>query len=220
MNLTGTKVYIASTKILEDNSIFEKYYEIVSEERKVKVNRLRFDKDKRLSLAAEILLKKALADYGISEYEIAYGENGKPYLAGMTDVNFNLSHSEERVMCVISEKETGCDVEKVKNTDFKVAKHFCTETEYAMMQGKETKEEKEDIFFRLWTLKESFLKATGLGMKLSMKDFYFNIEEDEMTVYQKVNGEQYYFKEYDLKDGYKYAVCSMTPEFSEIKKLF
>ena len=177
MNLTGTKVYIGSTKILEDNRIFEKYYEIVSDERKVKVDRLRFDKDKRLSLAAEILLKKALEDYGIFKYEIAYGENGKPYLAGMPEVKFNLSHSEERVMCVLSEKESGCDVERIKDANLLVAKHFCTDAEYALIQEKEMKAEKEEVFFRLWTLKESFLKATGLGMKLSMKDFYFNIEE-------------------------------------------
>ena len=220
MNLTSTKVYIASTKILEDNSIFEKCYEIVSDERKVKVDRLRFDKDKRLSLAAEILLKKALADHGIFEYEVAYGENGKPYLAGTPEVKFNLSHSEERVMCVLSDRENGCDVEKVKIANFLMAKHFCTETEYAMIREKEALEEKEDLFFRLWTLKESFLKATGLGMKLSMKDFYFNIEENGVTVYQKVNGEHYYFKEYDLQDGYKYAVCSTNPEFSEIKRVF
>ena len=220
MNLTGTKIYIASTKSLEDKAVFEKYYETVSDERKAKVDRLRFDRDKRLSLAAEILLKKALEDYGIVEYEISYSENGKPYFAGMPEVKFNLSHSEERVMCVLSDKETGCDVERIKDVNLLVAKHFCTDTEYALIQEKETKAEKEDVFFRLWTLKESFLKATGLGMKLSMKDFYFNIEENGVTVYQKVNGEHYYFKEYALQDGYKYAVCSLNPEFSEIKRVF
>lgn len=212
MNQLGTKVYMASTKELEDEQVFWNLYHLVSQKRREKIDKLRFMKDKRLSLAAELLLKKALELNGIKEYEMESDENGKPFLAGMASVRFNLSHSDERVMCVVSDQDTGCDVEKMRDSDYKIAKHFFTDEECKMLEEKEGEERKE-LFFRLWTLKESFMKATGLGMKLSLKDFSFTIKEDQIIVCQKVNREQYYFKEYDLKDGYKYAVCSLSPQF-------
>ena len=229
MDKVKTKVYIASTKELEDEQVFQSLYQTVSKKRQDKIDRLKFPKDKRLSLAAEVLLKKALAQNGIHEYEIETAENGKPYLKGEESVYFNLSHSEERVMCVISDREVGCDVEQVRETDYKVAKHFFTTKEYEQIErcgeGEEngmsaaTEAEKMDRFFRLWTLKESFMKAVGLGMKLSLKDFYFMIEEEQIRVYQNVNREQYYFREYNLKDGYRYAVCSLEPTIGDIVEL-
>lgn len=249
MERSKTKVYIASTKELEDEQVFQSLYQTVSKERRDKIDRLKFPKDKRLSLAAEVLLKKALAQNGIDEFELEVGENGKPYLKEGSHlecshcVYFNLSHSEERVLCVISDKEAGCDVEKIKDTDYKIARHFFTKEEYDLIENYtikttgneeapeqlthdgdtalklEEEKQKQYMFFRLWTLKESFMKATGLGMKLSLKDFSFSIREEKACVYQKVNGEQYYFKEYDRNDGYRYAVCSLTPEISDIMEL-
>jgi len=221
MKQFGTKVYIASVRVLEDDHLFEQLYQTVSKERQEKIDRLRFSKDKRLSLAAAVLLRKALEQNGVYEYEIKSEENGKPYLIGEETIKFNLSHSEERVMCVLSDQETGCDVEKIRDTDYKVAKHFFAPEEWDMLEraAAQGQEEKQKMFFRLWTLKESFIKAIGLGMGLSMKDFHFFIQDKDVHVYQNVSREQYYFKEYDLKDGYRYAVCSMNPAFAEIEKV-
>lgn len=209
-HLSETKIYIASTKCLEDEQIFEKWYQAVSKSRQDKIDRLRFPKDKRQSLAAELLLKKALALNGIYEYHIEADQYGKPYLIGEDSVKFNLSHSEEQVMCVLSDQEVGCDVEKIRDTDYKIAKHFFAKEERDALDYA-AGDEKKDLFFRIWTLKESFMKATGLGMGLSLKDFYFKFDEKQVDVYQSLNEEQYYFKEVDFFDGYKYAVCSRNP---------
>lgn len=221
MNAFGTKIYIASTNELEDEHLFAHLYQTVSKERREKIDRLRFSKDKRLSLAAEVLLRKALERNGISEFETAVSEHGKPFLRGNSFIKFNLSHSEERVMCVISGQETGCDVEKIRDTDYKIAKHFFAPEEWDMLErsAAQGQDKKQEMFFRLWTLKESFMKAVGLGMGLSMKDFHFSIKENEVHVYQNVNREPYCFKEYDLRDGYRYAVCSMNPVFDEVVKI-
>ena len=123
-------------------------------------------------------------------------------------------------MCVISEKEVGCDVEKIRDTDFRIAGHFLTDEEQEFLEKTNNLEEKTNLFFRFWTLKESFLKATGMGMKLSMKDFMFQFVDNQVRVCQTVNGEQYYFEEYDLQDGYRYAVCSLCPDSKEWEKKF
>ncbi len=215
MNQIGTRVYIASTMELEDEALFESLYQTVSKERQEKIDRLRFQKDKRLSLAAAVLLQKVLEWNEIYEYEIKIGENGKPYLEGSDLPKFNLSHSEERVMCVISTEDTGCDVEFIKKPNMKIAECFLSKKEMDLLTGLQTEEEKQHMFYRLWTLKESFIKATGKGMEIPLKEFQFSFEEDNIFIQQHMNKKQYYFKEYDLKDGYKYAVCSMNPDFGK-----
>ena len=215
----GTKVYIASTKDLEDNQVFQSLYYTVSKERQEKIDRLRFPKDKRLSLAAEVLLRKALKLNGIDDFTLEVDENGKPYLKGISGLKFNLSHSEERVMCVISEKEVGCDVEWMKKPNYKMTEYFLTKEEITMLKRLNLEEEKQEMFYRLWTLKESFVKAIGLGMKIPLKDFWFSFEGDTISVHQNINQKTYYLKEYDLKDGYRYAVCSLCPKIDEIVEL-
>ena len=61
MKKLGTKVYIASTKELDQENRFKFFYETVSLERRQKIDRLRFEKDKKLSLAAELLRKKPVS---------------------------------------------------------------------------------------------------------------------------------------------------------------
>lgn len=226
------RVYLADIKELENQELYQRLYPLVSKQRREKMDRLQDESKKRSSLAAELLLRRALADWeqgiehgnkkpefqytehGNKELEFQYTEHGKPYLDG---IHFNLSHSEDRVMCVLSEKEVGCDVEKMAGLNLQFAKRFFAEQEYENICSKESEEERRKTFYRIWTLKESFMKATGLGMKLPLDSFAFSLENDQISVCQSVNREKYYFKEYDLQDGYGYAVCGLVPEFEEIE---
>lgn len=208
------KVYIARTEELNDDILFGRLYNAASRMRREKTDKLIFRKDKMLSLAAEALLKKALSDRGISDFALKYGKNGKPYIKDK-DIFFNLSHSENTIMCAVSDMEIGCDTEKITDIDLEIAKRFFCGTEYEMIAKERTDEGKRDMFFRLWTLKESFVKATGLGMALPMNSFCIDINKDKILVLQNVSQEKYYFKEYDINDGYKYAVCGKSEQFEE-----
>lgn len=213
--MNSTKVYIARTTELNDDELSKELYKKVPEYRQKKIDKCRYKKDKRLSLAAGILLEKALFDFGIEQREIDFIENGKPTLSGITDFQFNLSHSGDRVMCAVSDEDVGCDVEKIKEVDLKIAKRFFYNAEYEAIMRQNSLKQSYDIFFRFWTLKESFMKVTGLGMKLPLDSFQIKIEDGNISVLQKVNSKKYYFKEFDLKDGYKYAVCGLAPSFEE-----
>ena len=209
------KVYIARTEELEDDILFGRLYNAASRMRREKTDKLIFRKDKMLSLAADALMRKALSDRGINDFVLEYGKNGKPYIKDK-DIYFNLSHSETTVMCAVSDLEIGCDAEKITDIDLEIAKRFFCGTEYEMIAKERSDEEKRDMFFRLWTLKESFVKATGLGMAMPMNSFCIDINKDKISVLQNVSQEKYYFKEYDFNDGYKYAVCSLSPQFEEM----
>lgn len=71
------------------------------------------------------------------------------------------------------------------------------------------------MFFRLWTLKESFVKALGKGILMPFDSFCIDFSGGEISVRQNVTSQQYFFKEYALGDGFKYAVCGLCGEFED-----
>lgn len=208
------KVYIARTDVLHDENIYEALYNAVSEERRRKIDRLVQKRDKMLSIGAEILLKRALSDCGIESFSLKYGKNGKPFLTD-NSLFFNLSHSDNTVVCAVSEREIGVDAEKVGEIDLEIARRFFYRDEFELLQKLPTKFEKQDMFFRLWTLKESFAKAVGNGVLMPFDSFCIKLEGGEISVRQSVNSQRYFFKEYSLDDGFKYAVCGLCGEFSD-----
>lgn len=108
-----TQVYIFDTKNLADKSVFDALYKTVPEYRQKKIDFYQYDKDKRLSLGVGLVLSYALEKAGFAQDELewAYKESGKPYFKNNEEIQFCLSHSEERAMCAISTEKIGCDVE-------------------------------------------------------------------------------------------------------------
>lgn len=166
------KIYYANVSCLKDEELFARLYSAVTRERREKVDRLRFDKDKRLSLGAGALLCLALSERGLpSEAELSYGENGKPYVADQDIFYFSLSHSSELAMCAVSDVEIGCDVERIGKYDGRIAGRFFSKAENDYIESFPDMAGRDAAFFRVWTRKESFLKATGLGFSVSSSSF-------------------------------------------------
>ena len=200
------QVYKLNTKILEDSETFFSFYEKLSAKRRQKIDGYRMQKDKMLSLGAGILIDKGLETFGLREanVRIAEGKYGKPYFPDYPDIHFNVSHSKKMVIAVFADVEVGCDIEYVDSVDLKLAKRFFCKPEYEFIMGHEEQERKE-AFYRIWTIKESFMKAVGSGMTLPMDKFYVKIGRD-IQVEQCYNKEEYGIE--DWKEGeYHAALC-------------
>ncbi len=204
-----TRIYIADISVLKDSSVFEKLLRTVPEYRQKKAMSFKFAKGKMQSLGVGLLLRKACEDAGFAgaDEHIAYGENEKPYLADC-DVQFNLSHSGERVMGVISPFEVGCDVEIIKGDRGRLAERFFLPEESAWIKHFESLEMQTEAFYRLWTLKECYMKVTGRGMSLMPDKFALHVDENEnISLFHDADRPEYTFREIDLHDGYRYAYC-------------
>ena len=215
-------VYLGSIQSLEDKELFAKAYSGLSAYRQQKIDRMKSDDDKRRSLGAGLLLKKALGTFGIDEKTLAFesDSNGKPYIQGYNNLSFNLSHSGDRVMCVICDRGNnithdealhsglGCDVERIRKIDFKLADRFFHPEEIAQIKAQTDEQQKTDLFFKIWTMKESLIKANGLGLKMGLPSF---------SVFDYIDNADAPYKIYplDFDDGYKYAVCSLGYSFSK-----
>ena len=203
--LETTRIYIADVSILKDASVFESFLKKVPEYRQKKAMSFKFDKGKMQSLGVGLLLQLACKEAGFdgADEHIAYGENGKPFLVDFPDVHFNLSHSGERVMAVISPFEVGCDVEIIKGDRGRLAERFFKPEESAWIKHFETLEAQSEAFYRLWTLKECYMKVTGRGLSLMPDMFALNVDENEnISLYHDGERPEYAFREIDLRDGY------------------
>ena len=161
-------VTILDTRTLEDPTAFQKAYRQVSLSRREKVDSCRFLKDKQLCLGAGLLLEQGLNKLGIFDAVIALGECNKPYIANHPEVVFNLSHSGHYAACAFYRKEVGIDVQQIVPISDPLIQKIAVQEEAANILQL-SQEAKEEAFAKLWTIKESYLKYIGSGLRVSPK---------------------------------------------------
>lgn len=119
--------------------------------------------------AGRILLKKALAEYGIRDYEIKYGEYGKPYTDG---IHFSISHSGRLAAVMLSSCECGIDVQEIRSVSEKTIQRVCNGRELEKINGAS---DKMLCFCKIWAAKESHVKMTGEGMRGDFKNIPYSV---------------------------------------------
>ena len=121
--------------------------------------------------------------------------------------------------CIAQDHQLGCDLERIRDGKIHVAERFFCQGEYELIKGMESQEAKQEMFYRLWVLKESFMKATRLGMGLGMDQFEIGFSQEDKPYLKRQPAEfagQYFLKEYTLWEiPYRIAVCSNVGDFSE-----
>ncbi len=100
------------------------------------------------------------------------GAHGKPYVEGRS-IQFNMTHSNDLALYAISaEMEVGIDVEYIEHPrrSDALVKRFFSKQEHEEYQGF-PEDERGLAFYRAWTRKEAYLKATGLGLSYPLDRF-------------------------------------------------
>ena len=134
-------------------------------------------------IAAHALVRAALAAAtGASPAAFGFtaGAHGKPQarLDGRpAGVAFNLSHTEGLVgVAVAPELPLGFDIEPMtRRAPLEIARRYFSASETAWLEGLAAPARGE-AFFRLWTLKEAFIKATGKGLTQDLASFWFRVD--------------------------------------------
>ncbi len=141
--------------------------------------------------------------YKIMTNETSFARDcfGKPYLIAYPEIHFNISHSEELVACIIGENEVGMDVESIKPFPKTIIRKVCSPKEQESIRRAVHPNEQ---FFKLWTLKESYIKAVGKGLQLPMKSAVFHIRKDGKI---ESNQPDYTFRQKVIEGKYILSVC-------------
>lgn len=168
---TDDQISIAFIPLDESGSNWEKFAAPLPPEEQERTRRFHFDADRLRFAKCRHILRATVAPWlGCEPAELAlrFGPHGKPYLDHDTDLQFNLSHTRGAALLAFARgAEIGIDIENItRHTDLDgVARKVFTEREQATLSPLEA-ESKSRQFFRLWTAKEAFLKATGRGLSL------------------------------------------------------
>lgn len=151
--------------------------------------RFRFDKDRLRFLAGRSLLRRTLSRYAPvapEAWRFEEGSHGKPRIVGPelhSPLYFNLTKTRGLVACAIScaHPLVGVDAERV---DRQVEVHAVANGFFAPVEIASLLElpatEQQPRFYRYWTLKESYIKARGLGLSIPLNLFWFDVEGEDI----------------------------------------
>jgi len=153
---------------------------------------------------AHELLKSAVQEFAESQNMIIseknlildYHEYKKPYFKYYPDLYFNLSHCTGLAVCLLSEHECGVDTESLREVRPAVVRRVFSSEEQKLL---ETSPEADRLFTRIWTLKESYVKAIGRGIGFPMQEVNFQFRNDHIICSQK-NAEFYHiqYEDYEI----------------------
>lgn len=191
--LPGTEVhlYLADPAALMDAPRVDRYLGWLTREERERHDRYRFELHRHHFLVTRALVRSTLslyADVPPADWRFEPGSHGRPELVAPSGIrewlSFNLSNTDGLVACVVARaREVGVDVENMERTGNQpgVAERFFAPAEVAALHAV-PEEEQHRRFFAYWTLKESYIKARGLGLSIPLGKFAFELTGASPTV--------------------------------------
>ena len=215
----AVELYLIHTDFLEDEEVFRQKLKQVSEKRRNKDLQYKTREDQKRSLAAGLLMEDLLKNHGIDPALVETDANGKMYLPDVNDFFFSLSHSGDYAACVICDVPVGVDIQQKRVTRANIAKRFF-KTEEVQKIEKLPVEKRDDLFFRYWTGKESYLKLKGNGILGGMDSFFVDLDEKKI-VDEYNHNQEIYLKEYKCLEDYFISVACYSKKFATfVKKIY
>jgi 4'-phosphopantetheinyl transferase len=234
MNIVSSDFRIAAALDLPENEVHlwridldavrsgeDRWRKLLSSDEAARASRFRFAVDRQRFTISRGLLRTVLAAYLATDAKglcFSYSSKEKPSLSAAhseKDVTFNISHSGSVVLLAFGRRrEIGVDVEQVR-TNFEaeaIARRFFSSHEQqqlaAFREG-----QKFEAFFRCWTRKEAYIKATGDGLSLPLDQFDVSIvpgNSDALIATRPDESEAglWSLREVPAGDGYVAALCA------------
>lgn len=141
---------------------------------------------------SKLLIKLILAsklECELNDIDIRYLPTGKPYLANLQNaMHFNYSDSDQTGLLALSDDPVGVDIEKITNQP----------DIFDTMQLTMSSQEREWVmgadpffrFFRVWTMKEAYLKCTGKGLGATSLPDLCSVLHSPMKSFNRCNADE------------------------------
>ncbi len=161
-----------------------RWFATLDDDERARADRFHFEDDRRDFIAAHALLRALLTrrlDVPSTAWRFTSEPGGKPRVdpgLGAPDVAFNLSHTRGLAAAALAWRgAVGVDVEAVDaaKADLAIAQNYFAPAEVAMLR-RTPPAGRPLCFFRLWTLKEAYVKAIGAGLAAPLDSFAFTLE--------------------------------------------
>lgn len=179
-------LWVVRPEEARDPDLLRRYRSLLTENEREKCGRFHFEKDRHTCLVTRALLRTTLsryADVSPAEWRFVTNEYGCPSIDEPRHarlLRFNLSHTKGLVVCLVARgRDVGVDVEDRTRDGslLEVADRFFSPFEVSALR-RLPPEQQLDRFFLYWTLKESYIKARGMGLAIPLADFSFDVDLD------------------------------------------
>lgn len=201
-------VFCFDTALLEDRETYLSAYASMPEERRRRADNFLQAEDRRRCVGAYLALQAGLEALGAASNTVSLerATGGAPLLSGAEGLFISLAHSGDLALCAFADSPVGVDVEKLRLEDCSFLRSVLSERETLYLDSLGGGPLR---CLSLWTLKESFLKATWLGMSLDPKAFS---AAPLAGIIPPIcfAGREYRLSELSLGDEYVGAVCLET----------
>ncbi len=195
------------------NGPIERFLELLDAEEVARANRFYFERDRNRFVIARGFLRLLLGWYlgaDPKQVEFAYGRWGKPELAGEfrdSRLRFNMSHSHEVALYALTlGREIGIDIEYAR-ADFAsddIAQRFFSAFEVDALCGL-PEYDRVAGFFRCWTRKEAYIKATGRGLSQALDAFDVTLGSGDVALLRNEDRTHERWQLADIAVGENYA---------------
>jgi 4'-phosphopantetheinyl transferase len=168
------------------------YLELLTDDERVQMARFYFERDRLRYQVTRALVRTTLSRYTpipAAQWRFTTNEYGRPTIAerhgyDACTLNFNVSHTHSLITLAVSrEAAVGVDVENVtlRAAPIDLADRFLSRDEIAELRTLEP-DRQQYRFFEYWTLKESYIKARGMGLSIPLDKFTFSYPSDTTVV--------------------------------------
>ena len=216
--LRDDQVHVWRADLALDGAALEALARLLADDERGRAARFRPATARCRFVIARAMLRDVLARYlgeAPAALRFAYGDQGKPALvapSGAAALRFNLSHSGGLALCAVARgRDVGVDVEQIRDVAVaRLAARFYAPAEQAALAALAPAAART-VFFRLWTCKEAYLKATGTGVSRPLAEVAVALAGDEPRL--AVTGDagatsRWTLREIDAGQGYAAALAA------------
>jgi 4'-phosphopantetheinyl transferase len=176
-------LWLARYDRVDDPQANDAWRAVLIEEERAQARRFHFEDDRRRYLVTRALVRTVLsryADVAPGDWRFSSNAYGRPSIAeahpDAGDLSFNISHTRHLIALALTRGAMlGVDVENfvARQAPIDVANHFFSPSEVAALLALD-RTRRQRRFFEYWTLKESYIKARGMGLSLPLDKFAFD----------------------------------------------
>lgn len=213
-------IYCCRYDQIDDLQLLNQYYGLLNPAERQRWEWIRTEEGKQCFLLSRAMVRTLLGTaIGCSSAELIVAANthGKPFIEQpATRWRFNLSHSQGLITLVLAyDIVVGIDVEcHYRNTDtLQLARHFFHPLEILQLEGLPANKRRQH-FFKLWTLKEAYVKALGRGLSYGLDSFSFTFQQTDskLTMHPSPRSVVNCWLGH-LDPGYTFASIALTQSF-------
>lgn len=205
--------------------LVEQSREVLTHDERARADRFRFARDHDAYTLTRGALRRLLGAYlGVEPADVAFveGKYGKPAVAEHP-IAFNVTHSHKWALLVFTRgRPVGVDVELIqprKSLDL-VCRHHFTDAERTAVMGATDPTERRLRFYRCWTRKEAYIKATGLGLAMPLDSFEVSVDETARLLWlEDGDADRWELRDLSVADDYVAALCVQRDEALAVRAL-